>query len=190
MTAIGIFIDWQGQMNFKNMRLWIFLLIAVCSSTFAHAKTYGDSLLIQQGVASFYGKRFHLRKTSNGEIFHMDSLTAAHKTLPFGTVLKVTRVDTGASVYVKVNDRLPKYSKRIIDISRAAATQLDMIHDGVTLVRLEVEQPKIIDDLIDYFGDNPPPTMRLRPIAKAINLYKPFPDWYLVPQLTIINSPF
>ncbi|WP_184494551.1 septal ring lytic transglycosylase RlpA family protein [Algoriphagus iocasae] len=176
-------------MNFDNMRLWIFLLIAVFSGTFAYAKMEGDSLLIQQGVASFYGKRFHMRKTSNGETFHMDSMTAAHKTLPFGTILKVTRVDTGASVYVKVNDRLPRYSKRIIDLSRGAATKLDMIHDGVSVVRLEVEKPRVIDELIEYFGDNPPTTMRLRPIAKAINFYKPLPNWYFIPQLTFINSP-
>ncbi|MEN2284242.1 septal ring lytic transglycosylase RlpA family protein [Algoriphagus sp. SE2] len=189
MTAIGIFIDWQAEMKFVNMRLWIFLLIAVFSGTISHAKVEGDSLLIQEGVASFYGKRFHLRKTSNGEIFHMDSLTAAHKTLPFGTVLKVTRVDTGISVFVKVNDRLPKYSKRIIDLSRAAGTELNMIYDGITLVRLEVVKPEVIEELIFFYGEKKPPSIRLRPIAKAINLYKPLPDWSRLPEFTIINRP-
>ncbi len=171
------------------MRLWVFLLIAVFSGTFAHAKMDGDSLLIQQGVASFYGKKFHLRKTSNGEVFHMDSLTAAHKTLPFGTVLKVTRVDSGRSVWVKINDRLPKYSKRIIDLSRAAATQLDMILDGVAVVKLEVVELEVIDTLIEYYGEEKPPSIRLRPIATAINFYKPIPDWFILPDLTIINRP-
>ncbi len=189
MTSIGIFIDYGGEMNFDYMRLWISLLLVLFSVTILQAKNLGDSLLIQEGVASFYGKRFHLRKTSNGEIFHMDSLTAAHKTLPFGTILKVTRVDTGAFVYVKVNDRLPKYSKRMIDISRAGATQLDMIHDGISVVKLEVIEYKVIDELIEYFGVDRPPTMRLRPIAKAINFYRPLPDWNRLPDLTFINSP-
>ncbi|MBN7813805.1 septal ring lytic transglycosylase RlpA family protein [Algoriphagus pacificus] len=171
------------------MRKWIFLFLGFLTITLAEAKTASDSLLIQEGVASFYGKRFHLRKTSNGEIFHMDSLTAAHKTLPFGTILKVTRVDTGASIFVKINDRLPRYSKRIIDLSRGAATKLDMIHDGISVVRLEVMEPEVIEELITYFGEDPPPTMRLRPVAKAINLYKPLPNWYLMPKLTFINSP-
>jgi len=171
------------------MRKWIFLIFGFLTLTFAEANTAGDSLLIQEGVASFYGKRFHLRKTSNGEIFHMDSLTAAHKTLPFGTLLKVTRVDTGTSVWVKVNDRLPKYSKRIIDLSRAAATKLDMVHDGIALVRLEVVEVDVIETLIDYYGEEKPPSIRLRPIAKAINLYKPVPDWSILPELTFINSP-
>lgn len=176
-------------MNFEYMRKWIFLIFGFLTLTFAEANTAGDSLLIQEGVASFYGKRFHLRKTSNGEVFHMDSLTAAHKTLPFGTLLKVTRVDTGTSVWVKVNDRLPKYSKRIIDLSRAAATKLDMIHDGIALVRLEVVEADVIETLIDYYGEEKPPSIRLRPIAKAINLYKPLPDWRILPELTFINSP-
>lgn len=171
------------------MQKWFLLILGFWTLVSVEAKSLGDSLLIQEGVASFYGKRFHLRKTSNGDIFHMDSLTAAHKTLPFGTVLKVTRVDTGISVWVKVNDRLPKYSKRIIDLSRAAATELDMIHDGITLVRLEVVEPEVIDELITYFGEDPPPTMRLRPVAKAINLYKPLPDWSRLPEFTIINRP-
>lgn len=171
------------------MQKWILLILGFLTLTFVEAKNLGDSLLIQQGVASFYGRRFHLRKTSNGEVFHMDSLTAAHKTLPFGTVLKVTRVDTGKSVLVKVNDRLPKYSKRIIDLSRGSATKLDMIHDGVAIVRLEVIEPEMIDTLIDYFGEAKPATIRLRPIAKAINLYKPLPDWTILHKLTFFNSP-
>lgn len=189
MTSIGIFLVKNGQMKIDYMRLWIFLLIMVFAQPFAQAKNLGDSLLIQEGIASFYGKRFHLRKTSNGEIFHMDSLTAAHKTLPFGTVLKVTRIETGGTVYVRVNDRLPRYSRRMIDLSRAAATQLDMIHDGISRVKLEVIEPEVIEELIEYFGDDPPPTMRLRPVAKAINLYKPLPNLFFAPQLTFINSP-
>src|SRR5690606_32240235 len=69
-----------------------------------------DSLLvIQEGTASFYGKKFHKRKTASGEIFDMKGYTAAHKHLPFGTLLKVTNMDNGYEVIVEVNDRLPKH---------------------------------------------------------------------------------
>ena len=147
---------------------WFFILVASLISEPKQPQLAPDALLIQEGTASFYGRRFHLRKTSNGEIFHMDSLTAAHKTLPFDTRVKVTREDTGKFVWVRINDRLPKTSKRIIDLSRKAATQLGLLHDGVTKVRIEVESPAEIDRLIKYFGDDPPPTMRLRPVELAI----------------------
>jgi len=68
----------------------------------------------------------------------MDSMTAAHKSLPFDSWVKVTRADTGQAVWVRINDRLPKKSKRIIDVSRRAAKDLDMIELGVVKVRLEV----------------------------------------------------
>lgn len=93
---------------------------------------------IQEGVASFYGKRFDGRRTANGEIFSMDSLTAAHKYLPFDTWLKVTQLETGDTVWVRVNDRLPRTSRRIIDLSRAAARELKMIEKGVARVSLRV----------------------------------------------------
>ena len=99
----------------------------------------------------------------------MDSLTAAHKTLPFNTLVKVIREDTGDFVWVRINDRLPKTSRRIIDLSRAAGTQLGLLDDGITKVRLEVENVQEIDRLIEYFGDDPPPTMRLRPVDLGIS---------------------
>lgn len=151
---------------------WFLILVAALSSYNSQPALPPDALLIQEGTASFYGRRFHLRKTSNGEIFHMDSLTAAHKTLPFDTKIKVTREDTGEFVWVRINDRLPKHSKRIIDLSRKAGTQLGLLHDGITKVRIEVENPAEIDRLIEYFGDDPPATMRLRPVINGI--YLPF----------------
>lgn len=154
----------------SGYRMWNWLLILVASliPEYSQPELAPDALLIQEGTASFYGRRFHLKRTSNGEIFHMDSLTAAHKTLPFGTRIKVTRVDTGEFVWVRVNDRLPKNSRRIIDVSRAAGTQLGLIDDGVTKVRIDVENPEEIDRLIEYFGDDPPATMRLRPVEDAV----------------------
>ncbi len=150
--------------------MWNWLLIFVASLVSEQSQPImaPDALFIQEGVASFYGRRFHLRKTSNGEIFHMDSLTAAHKTLPFNTRIKVSREDTGESVWVRVNDRLPKNSRRIVDLSRAAGVKLGLLHDGITTVRIEVENPGEIDRLIEYFGDDPPSTMRLRRVEKVI----------------------
>ncbi|MDR7129381.1 rare lipoprotein A [Algoriphagus sp. 4150] len=149
---------------------WFLILIAALSSDTSPSALPPDALLIQEGTASFYGRRFHLRKTSNGEIFHMDSLTAAHKTLPFDTRIKVTRVDTGEFVWVRVNDRLPKNSRRIIDLSRKAGTQLGLLHDGITKVRIEVENPGEINRLIEYFGEEPPATLRLRPVEEPIKV--------------------
>ncbi|SFU19709.1 rare lipoprotein A [Algoriphagus locisalis] len=149
---------------------WLLILVASLMSEQTQPELPPDALLIQEGTASYYGRRFHLRKTSNGEIFHMDSLTAAHKTLPFNTLVKVTREDTGEHVWVRINDRLPKTSRRIIDLSRAAGTQLGLLHDGITKVRLEVESIEEIDRLIEYYGDNPPTTLRLRPVDLAISV--------------------
>lgn len=148
---------------------WLLILVASLMPESAQPEMAPDALLIQEGTASYYGRRFHLKRTSNGEIFHMDSLTAAHKTLPFDTRIKVTRPDTGEFVWVRINDRLPKSSKRIIDLSRKAGTQLGLLHDGIAAVRIEVENPKEIDLLIEYFGNDPPTTMRLRPVEDAIN---------------------
>ena len=90
------------------------------------------------GSASYYGKRFHGRRTANGESFNMNSMTAAHKTLPFGTKVRVTNRRNGKSVVVRINDRGPWSDGRVIDLSRAAAEDLDMIDRGVVSVTLEV----------------------------------------------------
>ncbi|WPR73929.1 septal ring lytic transglycosylase RlpA family protein [Algoriphagus sp. NG3] len=148
---------------------WFLILIAAMSADAEQPPLPPDALLIQEGTASFYGRRFHLRRTSSGEIFHMDSLTAAHKTLPFDTKVKVIRVDTGDYVWVRINDRLPRNSKRTIDLSRKAGSELGILHDGVTKVRIEVGNPSEIDRLIEYYGDDPPASLRLRPVEEAVN---------------------
>jgi rare lipoprotein A len=93
---------------------------------------------IQYGLASFYSNKFNGRKTSNGEIFNNQKLTAAHNTLPLGTYVKVTNLRNKRSVIVKINDRLHHKNKRIIDLSRLAATKLGFINSGLTRVKLEV----------------------------------------------------
>ena len=90
------------------------------------------------GRASWYGPNFHGKKTSNGETYNMWQMTAAHKTLPMNTVLRVTNKKNGRSVVVRVNDRGPFVNTRIIDLSKKAASELDMIKTGTALVKLEV----------------------------------------------------
>lgn len=92
---------------------------------------------IAEGNASFYGARFHGRKTASGAIFNKHAMTAAHRNLPFGTRVRVTHVHNGRSVVVTINDRGPFVKSRIIDVSRAAAEQLGMVQQGVARVRLE-----------------------------------------------------
>ena len=90
----------------------------------------------QEGIASYYGSKFHGRRTASGEKYHNDSLTAAHKTLPFGTLIKVTNIKNDSVVILKVNDRIGT-SKRVIDVSLAGAIQLNFIRQGLTRVRIE-----------------------------------------------------
>ncbi|WP_445397858.1 septal ring lytic transglycosylase RlpA family protein [Zobellella sp. An-6] len=93
---------------------------------------------VAEGRASFYGQRHHGRKTANGERFDKNALTAAHKTLPFGSRVRVTNLNNQRSVVVRINDRGPYTRGRIIDLSEQAARELNMLRAGVAPVRLEV----------------------------------------------------
>ncbi len=97
---------------------------------------------LEKGTASYYGKSFEGRKTASGEILRNDSLTAAHKTLKFGTLVKVTNLKNDSVVVVKINDRLPKSSSRVIDLTLGAAKQLNFIKAGLTPVTLEILENK------------------------------------------------
>lgn len=90
------------------------------------------------GLASYYGKRFHGRKTANGERYNMHGLTAAHRTLAFGSTVRVTNLSTGRWVVVRINDRGPFVKGRIIDLSYAAAKRLGMLSQGVVKVRVRL----------------------------------------------------
>ncbi len=91
-----------------------------------------------RGIASWYGPNFHGKKTSNGEVYNMHDYTAAHKTLPMNTMVKVTNLDNQRSVVVRINDRGPFVGSRIIDLSYAAARKIGMIGKGTAPVELEV----------------------------------------------------
>lgn len=102
-----------------------------------------ESLLAQvgtkfTGIASYYGVPFHGRATASGEIFSQDSMTAAHKQLAFGTLLRVTNTSNGKSCVVKINDRGPFIAGRMIDLSKAAADTLDFIYQGLVTVDCEI----------------------------------------------------
>ncbi len=92
--------------------------------------------VLGQGVASWYGPDFHGKATANGEIYNMNDLTAAHRTLPFNTVVLVENLENGRSVVVRINDRGPYVDNRIIDLSRQAAREIDMINAGIAPVEL------------------------------------------------------
>jgi rare lipoprotein A len=93
---------------------------------------------VQVGFASYYGSRFHGARTASGERYDEKALTAAHRTLPFGTRVQVTNLANGRSVVVTITDRGPFTRGRVIDVSRRAARKLDFLRDGTTRVRLEV----------------------------------------------------
>lgn len=113
-------------------------LVAACTSTLRQP----DGEVLERGVASWYGPKFHGRTTANGERYDMNGLTAAHPSLPFGTELLVRNLDNGRTCRVRVNDRGPFVGGRILDLSYGAARELDMIGPGtarVELVLLEEE---------------------------------------------------
>jgi rare lipoprotein A len=118
------------------------LLIGGCSGSYPRftaqnpASPTGEPEL--DGIASYYGDEFVGRQTSNGEVYSHEGLTAAHRTLPFNTKIRVTNIENGLSVVVRVNDRGPWKSDRILDLSLSAARQLNMIPAGTTRVRIEI----------------------------------------------------
>jgi rare lipoprotein A len=101
-------------------------------------KTGSTKSKIQYGVASYYSNKFNGRKTSNGEIFSQQKMTAAHNSLPLGTYVRVTNLRNGKTVVVKINDRLHHRNKRILDLTRSAAQKLGFLKSGLTRVKIEV----------------------------------------------------
>lgn len=102
-----------------------------------------------QGKASFYGERFHGRKMANGNLYHSDSLFCAHRTLPFGTKLRVKNLKNGKEVIVTVQDRGPYVRGRVIDLSKIAARKLGMVSQGIAMVEINPHTPISIPYL-DY----------------------------------------
>ena len=149
-------------------------------------------ILIQTGLASWYGPPYHNRKSSNGEVYDMNAMTAAHRTLPLGSIVRVTNVKTGSSAIVRITDRGPFIGARIIDLSLAAAKKVDLVRAGVSQVRVEVlRTPAPIDQggrwavQIGAFAEEPPATSMADRIsrryhtAKVIHFGSPVGDWWV-----------
>jgi len=116
---------------------------------------------LERGVASWYGPTFHGESTSNGERYDMYAMTAAHKTLPLPTYARVTNLKNGRSVVVRINDRGPFVSNRLIDLSYSAASKLDMLREGTTLVEVKALTIQEPDDL-GRSAEAPPPVLYMQ----------------------------
>src|SRR5262245_27361001 len=129
-------------MNSPGFATWLRAVVAaavlVAAASCASAPPAPARSAPQVGMASFYGKAHQGRRTASGERFDMHALTAAHRTLPFGTRVKVTNLGNGRSVVVRINDRGPYAEGRVIDLSEAAARELRFLGSGTARVRLKV----------------------------------------------------
>lgn len=131
----------QQQVRHRNRSLILLttstalVLAAGCGGGKHRYKGPGYS---ESGIASWYGKKFDGRQTANGEIYDMRAMTAAHRTLPFGTVVRVTNLENDRRVTLRINDRGPFIRGRIIDLSYGAAQRLNMVRAGLAMVRIDV----------------------------------------------------
>jgi rare lipoprotein A len=128
-----------GQATERAGRVCAVLTVALALSAAACARlSYAPKSVVEVGVASWYGQEFHGRPTSSREVYDMNDMTAAHRTLPFGTHVMVTDLANDRSVVVRINDRGPFVRGRIIDLSYAAARVLGIVGPGTARVRLEI----------------------------------------------------
>jgi len=139
---------------------------------------------IEYGIASFYSDHFQNKLTASGELYDMNKYTAAHKSYPFGTIVRVTRLDNNRSVRVRINDRGPYTEGRIIDLSKMAAKKLGMVEDGSVKVRIDVIEKSnakkdISETLIRPSDTNssttPDPAVFVRPTTTVITTTSPAP---------------
>jgi rare lipoprotein A len=149
-------------------------------------------LSVEIGRASWYGAPFHNRRTSNGEVYDMNAMTAAHRTLPLGTIVRVTNVKTGNSAVVRITDRGPFIQGRILDLSFAAAKKVDVWGPGIATVKVEVLQtPTPLDSggrwavQIGAFGEEDAARdladhlTRRYHTAKVLSFNSPAGDWWV-----------
>lgn len=128
------FLSVSGKWRIANS-LWLIVMVLFVGTGCARKIT-------ETGLASYYGAGdgYNGRKTANGEIFNKNKLTAAHKTLPFGTIVKVKNLQNGKTIKVRINDRGPFVKGRIIDLSEKAAKKIDMVKQGVGQVKLRYKR--------------------------------------------------
>jgi rare lipoprotein A len=125
----------NDMINNRNCYLFTVIILLFIG---IHQPIFAQNQDIQSGEASWYGSRYHGRKTSSGERYNKNAMTAAHKTLPFGTRVKVTNLDNEEFVILRINDRGPFVGDRIIDVSEAAARKLAFRSKGVGNVKVEI----------------------------------------------------
>ena len=136
------------------------------------------------GIASWYGAQFHGKLAANGEVFNMEALTAAHRTLPLGSMVRVVNLLNGKYVRVRINDRGPYVKGRILDLSHAAATQLGMEVAGVSIIKLEV----IGDHSPEFAFDGKAGDAQAPPLLMVHNLDEKLPSAVLVSHLDRVSS--
>lgn len=117
------------------MRLFLFICCLLCALPLLRAQTISSK---EKGYASYYANYLDGRRTAYGEIYNKNKLTAAHRTYPLGALVKVTRLDNGKSIVVRINDKGPVDPTRVIDVSYAAAEVLDLVYDGIAMVETQV----------------------------------------------------
>ncbi len=169
------------------------LYLSACATSRPVPPKPGEGKIELHGLASWYGNEFAGRTTSNGEIFDPKQMTAAHRTLPFGTIVAVTNVKNGKTTRVRVNDRGPFIGNRIIDLSFAAAAELGMVEDGIGEVDLSIvsygqgdlepPRPYVVtiptepkDAAPDEHPATPVAAERPKPVAQVASVAPPPPD--------------
>jgi len=151
------------------------MLLAGCSHRAAHVNTplaparLGST---ETGVASWYGFPYHGRRAASGEVYDMEQLTAAHRTLPFQTWVEVTNLSNGKQVEVRINDRGPFVKGRILDLSQAAARDIDMLRAGTARVRVKVIAPPPIE----HREPQEPVSITTKPAPTPPVAVEPVPD--------------
>ena len=126
-----------SHLSFEIAVLAVCLTFGACS-WIPKGETGLDVGIKDRGIASWYGEQFHGKQAANGEIFDMAAMTAAHRTLPLGSMVRVVNLTNGKHVRVRINDRGPYVNGRILDLSHAAAAQLGMVEGGLSVIQLEV----------------------------------------------------
>lgn len=124
----------------RNLRVLLWLIIPVtfsaCHKKYVPSKSASQTQFVETGLASFYADKFTSKPTASGQLYDANKLTAAHRTIAFGTRVSITNIQNGKTVEVVINDRGPFVANRIVDVSKAAAQALGMLNTGVVKVRL------------------------------------------------------
>jgi rare lipoprotein A len=128
------------RFSVQTLILLAFLVLATCACTSTNP-TAGQRGYTEQGQASYYSNKLHGRKMANGQPYNRNKMTAAHRTMPFGTKVKVTNMQTNKSVKVTITDRGPFVKGRIVDLSEAAARRLNYVNAGIVPVQVKVIKP-------------------------------------------------